>query len=1028
MDFLLARARRFLIRGRHAFLLCSLTACLPAQTQSLQPGIAAPAPYRKDRIIIRPRNDVTPEALQQFHRRMGTATKALGHRHRLERTSLPRGQSVAAALAAYRKSGLVEYAEPDYLLQPLLVPNDFNYQNQDQWNLHNTGIYGGVAGADIMAEAGWDLQPDAPDIIVAVVDSGIRYTHEDLAPNMWVNPGESGLDSQGRDRRTNGVDDDANGYVDDVHGINVLNGSGDPQDDWGHGTHVAGIVGARGNNATGVAGVAWRVRLMACKFIDANAAYSVSDAVRALDYARVHGARIVTASWGGYAFDSQALRDAFAALREAGILVAAAAGNDNSDNDRMPLYPASYDFDNIITVAATNRTDDRAGYSNYGAQSVDLGAPGSPVFSTWADTDRGYRYHEGTSMAAPHAAGAAALLWTRFPGDTPRQIIQRLLGSVDPLPALGGRTVSGGRLNLAAALASGTPPPPPVAPAAPSGLQATAVSSSTVSLSWFDNSDNETGFELQRSTDNATFTTVLNLGAHVTSASVSGLAASTTHYFRLRATQGGTVSEFSPVASATTTAAEAPPPSGSWLSADVGAVSAAGASSGSGDGAVVSGSGADIWDGADEFHYRYQLWTGDGSITARVTSLANTHGWAKAGVMFRETLGAGSAHAFMCVSAGNGTAFQRRTAAGASSSSTSGGTGSSLPKWVRLVREGAAFTAYESTDGSAWIQVGTETIAMPPTIYVGLAVTSHADGVVCTANFDAIATAGDGSPPPPPPATVDAPSALVAAAVSSSQIDLNWTDNAANETGYQIERSLDQIDFVPVILAGPDVTSYSDVDRASGTTYYYRVRAIADGATSEFSNVASATTATSGDSGAWSESDIGAVGVAGSNEAGGNTLTVRGSGSDIWEGADVFRFVYQQLAGDCVVEAQVSSLSNTHAWAKAGVMIRESLAANARNAFAFLTPANGMSTQARTATGGATVAQPGNWWVTAPHWVRLVRTGSQIIAFESADGSAWTQVAIFDIAMESTVYVGFAVTSHDNGQLAEAVFTDPFLN
>jgi subtilisin family serine protease len=528
----------------------------PAFMLGLEPGIATPAGIREDRVLVRWSPAANPTAVQQLQTSLGAGV--LRRAGAVQVVQLRAGLSVTQALAAFRQSGLIEFAEPDFLLQALIRPNDYRYP--DQWNMNNTGIYGGVPGADIMAEQGWDLQRDAGGIIVAVIDSGVRFTHEDLAPNMWVNPGESGLDALGRDKRTNRLDDDGNGYVDDVHGMNVLNGSGNPMDDWGHGTHVAGIVGAMGNNTVGVAGVAWRVKIMACKFITASAQYSVSDAITCLEYARVNGARIVTASWGGYAFTSQALRDEIALLRNQGIILAAAAGNDNNDNDTMPLYPASYDFDNIVAVAATDRTDTRAGWSNYGALTVDLGAPGAPVYSTWGGSDSDYRYNDGTSMAAPHIAGTCALLWARFPSETHQQIIQRILSSVDPLVSLAGRTRSGGRLNLAAALGSGgttpppTPPPSPTAPPAPSGLSASATSASEIALAWTDNSSSETGFEIQRSVDNATFVSIGTAVANATSFTAAGLKANTTYYFRVRAVQDSTTSTFSNVASATTLA------------------------------------------------------------------------------------------------------------------------------------------------------------------------------------------------------------------------------------------------------------------------------------------------------------------------------------------------------------------------------------------------------------------------------------------------------------------------------------------
>lgn len=985
---------------------------------------------RPDRIIVQLVDHAPRNGLDDFHQRFGgKVLRALETPRQTQVIKLPPGQDIPEALAAYRSHGLVASAEPDYLLQSLATPNDFHYA--DQWNLRNTGMYGGTPGADVHAGAAWDLQHDAGSIIVAVVDSGVRYTHEDLAPNMWVNPGESGLDANGRDKRSNGIDDDGDGYIDDVHGINVLNGTGNPDDDWGHGTHVAGIVGAVGNNTVGVAGVAWRVQIMACKFIDAAANYSVSDAITCLDYARRHGARIVTASWGGYAFDSPALRDAISQLRAAGIIVTAAAGNDNNNNDLHPLYPASYDFDNVIAVAATNRTDDRAAYSNYGANAVDLGAPGSPVFSTWAGSDHDYRYNEGTSMAAAHLAGAAALLWARYPSETHQQIIQRILSTVDVLPALAGRTKSGGRLNLAAALASGSPPSGPPRPtllSAPSNLSATAVSPTQVDLAWTDNTTLESGYEIQRSTDNASFVPAGSAGADATRASVTALAGSTTYYFRVRAFQGGTTSAWSNTISATTPAAPPPSAGSGWLDADVGAVAAAGSSSGTGSSQTVAGSGADIWDRADEFHFRYQSFNGDGAFVAQVAGMTNTDGWAKAGIMLRDGLGANARHIFVAVNpSGLPGVFWRTLAGGVTDFRSNNYT--LTRAWLKLVRSGNAFQAYQSADGMNWVAIGAAiTLDLPGTVLAGLAVTSHHDGSLCTASFEQLSFPGSGATSPPP-ATVNAPTGLAATAVSSSQINLAWADNATNETAYQVERSTNNADFATVATLGANTANYADAGVAAATMYYYRVRATAGSSASDYSNTASAGTGspTPPPAGTWLHADVGAAGLAGSDDASGVAYTVRGSGSDVWDRTDAFHFLYRSVSGDCVVEARVTSETETNAWAKAGLMIRESLAAGARNAFVFFTPAMGAFSQFRDMTGGTTTSTAGPYGLAIPYWLRLSRTGNIITAACSPDGVTWTTLGTYTTTVASDVLVGFAVTAHDNTKLNTATFEEPFV-
>jgi subtilisin family serine protease len=410
----------------------------------------APAAFRPDRVLVRPNPDAD---LTPVHAVLGTRVRrvfpGLGALQVLE---LPPGLAVANAVAAYQASGLARYSEPDYLLQLLVEPNDFNYLNGDLWHLKNLGQYGGLPGADIEAVKGWDLRSTCSNLIVAVIDTGIRATHQDLAPNLWRNPGESGTDALGLDRCCNLLDDDNNGYIDDVHGINAILGTGDPRDDHGHGSHVSGAIGAAGNNGLGVTGVAWQARLMACKFLNPDGQGSISDAIECLEYARLHGARVINASWGGYTFTSAALLEAMTAVRDAGVLVAAACGNDHSNNDVTPLYPAGYDLDNIVAVAATGRMDDLAWFSNYGATTVDLGAPGSPVFSCWNGSDGDYRYLEGTSMAAPLVAGVAALVRAQWPDDTPAQVIARLLAATDAVPGLAGTSVTGGRLNLLRAL------------------------------------------------------------------------------------------------------------------------------------------------------------------------------------------------------------------------------------------------------------------------------------------------------------------------------------------------------------------------------------------------------------------------------------------------------------------------------------------------------------------------------------------------------------------------------------------------
>jgi subtilisin family serine protease len=423
-------------------MLCVLTAwSAAAQT-------TRPAPTR---IIVKPRAGVNAKEIAGMHARYG------GHLHRKypqmggwEVVELPTPLNVDAVVERYRANALVESAEPDSLLRGLYAPNDPLFTDGTLWNLHNTGT-GGEADADIDAPEAWDIHRDASGIIVAVIDTGVRYTHEDLAANTWRNSTEV---------PGNQLDDDGNGYVDDVHGINARLNTGDPMDDHGHGTHVAGIIGAVGGNGVGCVGAAFRVQIMGLKFLHTDLHGTVSDAIECIDYARAKGAKVINASWGHYTdYTSVALYDAIARARDAGIIFVTAAGNDGMDNDTINFYPANYELDNIVVVAATTRYDVLAGFSHYGARTVDLGAPGLDVVSTWGGADDAYSSQNGTSMAAPHVAAACALLWARFPSLTYRQVIQRVFETVDPLPALNGNTLTGGRLNLRNALAWTNYPP-----------------------------------------------------------------------------------------------------------------------------------------------------------------------------------------------------------------------------------------------------------------------------------------------------------------------------------------------------------------------------------------------------------------------------------------------------------------------------------------------------------------------------------------------------------------------------------------
>jgi subtilisin family serine protease len=325
------------------------------------------------------------------------------------------------------------------------VPNDTLFATQ--WNLRNVGQYSGSAGNDIRATTAWEIATGSRSVVVGIVDSGIDITHPDLAANIWTNPGEI---------PGNGLDDDHNGYVDDIHGWNFVDNNNDVSDAYGHGTHVAGIIGATGNNGVGVAGVAWQVSLMALKFEDSRGVGSTAAMLAALNYAtmmrRDHGINIVATnnSWQTSTGPSVVVANAIRAEGDAGITFVTAAGNNASDNDATPRYPGSYRLPNVITVAALGTTNSLASISNYGATSVDLAAPGSLIESTFPGGS--YGILSGTSMAAPEVTGVVALLASARPGITVAEVRAAILGSTTPVAALAGKTITGGRLDAAGAL------------------------------------------------------------------------------------------------------------------------------------------------------------------------------------------------------------------------------------------------------------------------------------------------------------------------------------------------------------------------------------------------------------------------------------------------------------------------------------------------------------------------------------------------------------------------------------------------
>jgi len=413
-------------------------------------GLASELNYKSDELIVRfaPKPDGTQLILAEKNDLLaaiqaGTVTHSYRLVPGLTLVKLPVNLSVEDALTRFKNSNEILYAELNYVCKiESTEPNDPYYESGDLWGLKK-----------IDANDAWDIHTGSSNIIVAVIDTGVNYTHPDLASNMWKNQAEL--------NGTSGVDDDNNGYIDDIYGYDFCTYGGkqrdsDPMDDQGHGTSCAGIIGAVGNNNKGVTGVCWNVRIMALKWMDSAGYGNTSDAIECIDYAVEMGANILNNSWKIDSYH-QGLRDEIKAADANGVLFVASAGNTNMDNDAYGHYPSSYDLDNIIAVMATNQSDSRWFHdsqtgSNYGATSVDLAAPGSNIYS--CNLGGGYISQNGTSMAAPYVAGACALLWSVNPWLSHWDVKRIILDTTDKKtwlendPTLGRLCVTGGRLNV----------------------------------------------------------------------------------------------------------------------------------------------------------------------------------------------------------------------------------------------------------------------------------------------------------------------------------------------------------------------------------------------------------------------------------------------------------------------------------------------------------------------------------------------------------------------------------------------------
>ena len=516
--------------------LALIVSALPARAQTagrIENRVLQEARFVPDEVLVKFRSE-TPagerDALERdVHGRLIRTFSRIGVRH----LKLEGGRRAETAIARLRQSPRVVYAEPNYIVHADLTPNDPRFG--ELYGMRNTGQTGGTPGADIHAVNAWDIYTGDPNMLIGVIDTGIDYNHPDLVDNMWTNTAEA--------NGTPGVDDDHNGYVDDIHGYDFFNGDGDPFDDHFHGTHCAGTIAGRGNNGVGVAGVNWRARLVAIKFLNNGGSGTTDGAIQAIEYAIAVGVKFTSNSWGGGDF-SQPLLDAINAAGVQGQLFVAAAGNAATNTDIVPFYPSGYNTPYVLSVAATDASDNLASFSNYGPTTVDLAAPGVDILS--CQPGGGYQLLSGTSMATPHVAGVVGLAWGRFPGLTNLQVKDLILRSVDVKPSLNGRVLTNGRLNAFMTISE----PDSIPPGAVSNLVANAPGSNSMMLTWTATGDD--GATGRASRNEIRYSTspinAGNFGAATLAPSpdpqvsgtvehleVSGLATSTLYHFALKA-------------------------------------------------------------------------------------------------------------------------------------------------------------------------------------------------------------------------------------------------------------------------------------------------------------------------------------------------------------------------------------------------------------------------------------------------------------------------------------------------------------
>lgn len=909
----------------------------------------------------------------------------------------------------------VEFVEPDYFVYPRTVPNDPAFSSQ--WGLRNPR----VMGADIHAAGAWDIAKGAGNVVIAVMDDAIDIRHRDLASRLWAAPVEYTTSIAGVQVTC------AQGS----HGFWSINGelACDPayRGPELHGTWVAGIAAAAANNGFDAAGVSWNSTLLPLTFGRQNVGL-VSDQINAIEFAvqaklRFAGTaagniRVINVSWGGAPY-SQALRDEIARAGANDILFVTAAGNSQKNLDAAPDYPASFGLPNMLVVAASTDSDQLASFSNYGANTVQLAAPGDNIVSL--STSGGTRSLSGTSAAAPFVAGAAALVLSRCALDT-SGVKALLVNSVDRRDGLSGYTTTGGRLNVETALrtcAAGAPDSPPAVSLARPLDRASYPTSAAIVL---EAAASDTDGAMASVTFYADSTPIGTATAAPFVATWTGGAAGA-HTLTAVATDDAGQRTTSNAVTVTLTAAgggsAVPSP---WTSADVGAPEQAGTALFSAGTFFVNGGGADVGGAVDSFQFVYRWLDGDGEIVAHLAAVEESNPLAKAGVMIRGSLEASAAAGFVDANPAGDIELVTRSAGGVTAAATPRQP-TALYRWLKIARVGDQLIAFKSAEGTPtrWDEVGRATVALPPRVAVGLAVCGHDAASLTMARFDAVTVSpySESTPLPFRPELIGPPDGARDVNPSAPPT-LMWKSLYA--TSYDVR--FGTAAPPPLVSFNQSGTSFTPPSPlAANTSYFWQIVArnsagAIDGNTWQF--VTGTPSSSVPPPSPWASQDIGPPDVAGSVSFANDAFTVRGGGT-IWGTSDTFRFVDQPVSGDVTVVARLTSMQNTNAFAKAGVMIRESAAPDAAHVILSRRPSGDLEFMIRPSRGA-----PTTFLATAPAalpaWLRLTRTGTTITGAVSSDGSTWTTVGSTTLNVDANVLAGLAVCSVAAGTANTAVF------